>query len=215
MLTEARLIKERAPGGSRLTRAEKKQRTRLQLIEAALDVMAERGITATRTIDVAKRAGVAHGTVFVHFPTREDLITAVVDAHARQIGGRLHELAGDSATVRDVLTAHLAGLVEHEAFYARLVMEGPLLPAYPRATLLGIQSAISAHLAEAAEREMAAGRVRRMPVYLLFNTWLGLVHHYLCNRELFAPGESVLERWGPTLLNHYLGLIGPDEEGGE
>ncbi len=110
------------------TRADKKQQTRILLIETALDLMAERGIAATRTIDVAERAGVAHGTVFVHFATRDDLVTAVVGEHADQIAGRLHELAGDGATVKDVLAAHLAGLAEHEAFHSRLVMEGPLLP---------------------------------------------------------------------------------------
>jgi AcrR family transcriptional regulator len=198
-----------------ITRTEKKQQTRGLLIATALDLMAERGITATRTIDVAERAGVAHGTVFVHFPTREDLVAAVVGEHAGQIAVLLHELAGEGVTVRDILSAHLAGLGEHEAFYARLVMEGPLLPPYARATLLGIQSAISARLAEAAEREMVAGRIRRMPIPLLFNTWLGLVHHYVGNRELFAPRQSVVERWGPTLLDHYLGLLRPDGEGGE
>ncbi|MGB5381619.1 MAG: TetR/AcrR family transcriptional regulator [Acidimicrobiia bacterium] len=196
------------------TRADKKQQTRILLIETALDLMAERGIAATRTIDVAERAGVAHGTVFVHFATRDELVTAVVGEHADQIAGRLHELADDGATVRDVLAAHLAGLAEHEAFHARLVMEGPLLPRYARATLLGIQSAISAHLAQAAEREMADGTIRTMPIYLLFNTWLGLIHHYLGNRELFAPGQSVVERWGPTLLDHYVGLLRPNGEGG-
>ena len=195
------------------SRVERKQRTRSQLIETALDLMAELGINATRTVDVAERAGVAHGTVFLHFPTREDLVVAVVDSHVERVAARLHELAGDGVTVEDVLSAHLAGLGEHEAFYSRLVMEGPSLPPLARATLLGIQSAISAHLAQAAEKAMAAGEIREMPVYLLFNTWLGLVHHYLGNRELFAPGESVLDRWGPTLLDHYLGLLRPCEGG--
>lgn len=197
------------------TRIERKQQTRQLLIDAAIDLMSERGITDTRTIDVAELGGVAHGTVFLHFPRREDLIDAVVGEHAGRIARRLHELAGGGVTVRDVLAAHLEGLGEHEAFHARLVMEGPLLPPYARATLLGIQSAISGHLADAAERGMAAGEVRTMPVHLLFNTWLGLVNHYLVNRELFAPGESVVERWGPTLLDHYMGLLRPDAERGE
>jgi AcrR family transcriptional regulator len=198
-----------------LSRGKRKELTRSALIEAALELMADQGITATRTIDVADQARVAHGTVFVHFATRDDLIAAVVGRHAGEIAGRLHELGRERGSVREVLEGHLEGLAEHEAFYARLVMEGPLLPPYARATLLGIQSAISAHLATAAEREMAAGRIRRMPVDLLFNTWLGLVHHYIGNRELFAPGHSVVERWGPTLLDHYLGLLSPTTQGGE
>ena len=45
---------------------------------------------------------------------------------------------------------------------------------------------------------------------LLFNTWLGLVNHYLVNRDLFAdPGESVIARRGESLLDHFMALIGP------
>lgn len=197
------------------SRSARKEQTRSALIDAALDLMADQGITATRTIDVAERAGVAHGTVFVHFATRDDLIAAVVSRHAGEIAVRLHELGRGRGSVREVLEGHLAGLAEHEAFYARLVTEGPLLPPYARATLLGIQSAISANLAAAAEQEMDEGRIRRMPMDLLFNTWLGLVHHYIGNRELFAPGQSVIDRWGPTLMNHYLGLLSPTRQGGE
>lgn len=214
MLTERQLTQCSRTTGEAVTRVERKRQTRVHLIETALDLMAERGIAATRTIDVAERAGVAHGTVFVHFPTRDDLVAAVVGEHAIRIGRRLHELAGEGVSVRDVLGAHLEGIAEHEAFHARLVTEGPLLPSYARATLLGIHSAISAHLSEAAEWGMDAGEIRRMAVPLLFNTWLGLVHHYIGNRELFAPGESVVARWGPILLDHYLGLIGPADGGG-
>jgi hypothetical protein len=47
-----------------------------------------------------------------------------------------------------------------------------------------------------------------MPLHLLFNTWIGLVNHYLVNRELFAPGASVIERRGAELLDHFMNLIG-------
>jgi len=48
-----------------------------------------------------------------------------------------------------------------------------------------------------------------VPMHLLFNTWIGLVHHYVCNRDLFAPGESVIARRGSVLLDHYMGLLAP------
>jgi len=164
-------------------------------------------------VDMA--AGVAHGTLFVHFPTRDDLIAAVIEESGQRIAARIHDLARAGTTVHEILVAHLEGLAEYEAFYARLVMEGPLLPPHAQATLLGIQSAISWLLAGVAEHEMAVGAIRPMPTHLLFNTWLGLVHHYVCNRELFAPGGSVLERWGPVLIDHYEALLRPGCKGGE
>ena len=49
--------------------------------------------------------------------------------------------------------------------------------------------------------------MRKLPIHLLFNTWLGLVHYYLMNADLFAPGESVLSRYQDELVSHFLALI--------
>ena len=49
-----------------------------EILEAALDVFAERGFTATRMDDVAARAGVTKGTVYLYFKTKEELFKALV-----------------------------------------------------------------------------------------------------------------------------------------
>ncbi|QVL31335.1 TetR/AcrR family transcriptional regulator [Telmatocola sphagniphila] len=47
---------------------------------AALDLFAERGFAATRMEDIAERAGVTKGTVYLYFPTKEELFKAIVRA---------------------------------------------------------------------------------------------------------------------------------------
>ncbi len=49
-----------------------------ELISAALDLFVERGFSATRLDDVAARAGVSKGTLYLYFPSKEDLFKAVV-----------------------------------------------------------------------------------------------------------------------------------------
>ena len=188
-----------------------KVRTRQHLIETAFEQFAEHGLTTTRTADIAKAAGVSHGTVFVHFPTQEALLSAVIEEFGVRVARRLHELAVSNRSLRDVLAAHLRGLAEVEPFYTRLVIEGRMLPASARSTVIVIQSAISFHLGQAAEREISAGTIAPFPIHLLFNTWVGLIHYYLANGDLFASGESVLVRYGQELLEHYLCLIAPRE----
>lgn len=190
-----------------MTRQERKERTRRILLKAALEQFARTGLVATRTLDIARRAGVSHGTIFVHFATREALVAAVIDEFGKRVAKRMHELASEGRGVKEVLKAHLRGLSEFEPFYARLVTEGPLLPQEAGSALIAIQSAISLHLNQAAEREMDAGAVRQIPAHLMFNTWVGLVHYYLANREAFAPRESVLEKHGGELVEHFMNLI--------
>jgi AcrR family transcriptional regulator len=188
-------------------RQAQKDQTQKQLIAVAFDEFSREGFMVTRTSDIAKAAGVSHGTIFVHFATREDLLIAVIEEFGHRVAGRMHELANQGGSVREVLEAHLQGLTEVEAFYRRLVSESSLLPSGAQSALVAIQSAISIHLSQAAEQEMAAGKIRKIPLHLLFNTWIGLIHYYLSNAPLFAPGESVLKRYGPELLEYFISLI--------
>ncbi|MEO8542573.1 MAG: TetR family transcriptional regulator [Burkholderiaceae bacterium] len=49
-----------------------------ELLSAALDLFVEKGYAATRVEEVARRAGVSKGTLFLYFPSKEDLFKAVV-----------------------------------------------------------------------------------------------------------------------------------------
>jgi len=52
-----------------------------ELLAAALDLFVERGYAATRLDDVAARAGVSKGTLYLYFENKEDLFKAVVREH--------------------------------------------------------------------------------------------------------------------------------------
>ena len=49
-----------------------------EILDAALACFAERGFAATRLDDVAARAGITKGTLYLYFPSKEDLFKAVV-----------------------------------------------------------------------------------------------------------------------------------------
>jgi AcrR family transcriptional regulator len=49
-----------------------------EIVAAALDLFAERGFAATRLDDVAARAGVSKGTLYLYFDSKEELFKAVV-----------------------------------------------------------------------------------------------------------------------------------------
>jgi TetR/AcrR family transcriptional regulator len=59
-----------------------------ELLDAALDLFVEKGFAATRAEEVAARAGVSKGTLFLYFPSKEELFKAVV---RENISGRFGE----------------------------------------------------------------------------------------------------------------------------
>src|SRR6202000_3218123 len=52
-------------------------RNRERIVAAAVEVFAERGLEAS-TAEIAQRAGVGEATLFRRFPTKDDLVTAIV-----------------------------------------------------------------------------------------------------------------------------------------
>lgn len=49
-----------------------------RILDAALDIFAERGFAGAPTAEIAKRAGVAEGTIFKHYKTKKELLLGVV-----------------------------------------------------------------------------------------------------------------------------------------
>lgn len=49
-----------------------------QILEAALDVFGEKGLAAARLDDIAKRAKLAKGTIYLYFPNKDELFRAVI-----------------------------------------------------------------------------------------------------------------------------------------
>jgi AcrR family transcriptional regulator len=58
---------------------DKRQRTRAQLLEAAREVIREKGFHAVSMEEVARRAGMSRGAIYGNFRNREDLIFGVVE----------------------------------------------------------------------------------------------------------------------------------------
>ena len=55
----------------------KSEDKRNAIIDAATHLFAERGLTAAPTSEISKQAGVAEGTLFTYFKTKDDLINAL------------------------------------------------------------------------------------------------------------------------------------------
>ena len=59
-------------------RQRRKQERPQELLDAARDLFVEKGFAATRTEAVAARAGVSKGTLYLYYPSKEELLKAVV-----------------------------------------------------------------------------------------------------------------------------------------
>ena len=183
-----------------------KEATRESIVRTAMRVYSQRGFFVS-TSEIAKETGIAHGSIFAHFPTRDELQLCTLNRIAEELGERLHNLSLAGEDLQKLLNAHIDILKEYETFYIHLISELPSLPPQAKQMLISIHSFTSQHFSEAIEKAVQKGTVKDIPSHMLFNTWIALLHYYLQNKDLFAPEESVLTRYKEILISSYIALI--------
>lgn len=75
-------------------RQRRKQARPQELLDAALALFVEKGFAATRAEEVAARAGVSKGTLYLYYPSKEELFKAVVRRNLSKLIAEGVELAG-------------------------------------------------------------------------------------------------------------------------
>lgn len=68
-----------------MTQEERSQKSRAQVLEAALDLFSHKGYGATSVRDIATRAGLSTGSVYHHFPDKETVFQTLLDQYWQAI----------------------------------------------------------------------------------------------------------------------------------
>ncbi len=163
-----------APSGARAKRSAER---RDAILAAALDEFAARGFAATRLEDVAKRADVAKGTIYLHFADKETLFQELVRLELSPVVGALERASHADVPFRQV-TDQLIEVFVREIFETRrkdvirlVLTEGPRFPKlaefYYREVIARAMEAIRAILRRAHERgELSSDALVRFPQLL-------------------------------------------------
>lgn len=191
----------------------RKQERPDEILDAALAELVANGYGATRIEQVARRAGVAKGTVYLYFPSKEELFKSVV---RRSIAGRFRSF-GDAAhgftgsteeLVHGPLRRLLSGFLQSQArgLVRILVAEAHLFPDlaefYYREVVAPALDALRAVIARGeATGELRPTALPRLPQVLLAPAALVIVWEALFSRYEALDQEALLDAYLDLLLD--------------
>jgi AcrR family transcriptional regulator len=138
-----------------------------ELLEAALDVFFEKGFAAARLEDIAARAGVSKGTIYLYFESKDDVFEALVRSIPLPNIEQLRALAADKSIPADVMLRRvltfLGGVLRDERMtkFPRLVIgEGGRFPKLAETYKREVISRGVAIIGAIVERGIEEGRFR-------------------------------------------------------
>lgn len=88
------------------------EETRSRLVEAAVEVFAERGYEGARVTDITRAAGLSSGAIYAHYTSKAELLVDAIRAHGPNEVARLLE-DGDVRTPFPDLLVQLGASLEH------------------------------------------------------------------------------------------------------
>lgn len=168
-----------------------------ELLDAALDTFRERGFAATRMEDIAARAGVSKGTIYLYYPSKEAVFEALVRANLlpriAAIQAGMAGVAGTAAERLRMLVTAFAKVSEDARLIAlpKLVLAEagnfPDLARFYRQEVVGRGLALVGGILE---QGMAAGEFRRLDPMVTARLFMAPMIVAALWRTTFAPIEE-------------------------
>ncbi|MGH6789801.1 MAG: TetR/AcrR family transcriptional regulator [Pseudolabrys sp.] len=182
----------RKQGGNREARSAARREA---ILTAALEEFSERGFAATRLDDVARRAGIAKGTIYLYFRDKESLFQELIRSTLTPLVGTIEAL-GKVDIPAAVLAERIVQLFVHEIFGTRrkdvvrlMISEGRRFPKlaefYYREVLSHIMAAVRALMTRAAARGEVPEALARFPQLIAAPGLVAIIWNGLFDR--FAP----------------------------
>ena len=166
----------------------KGERTHQAILDAAYDLIIEQGYAATSVRQIAERAGLALGSIYNHFASKEEIFHAIVrERHPFfQIVPILNSVQGESAEefVRKAAHTLVDQLGHHPDFLNLMLTEMVEFKGSHVASLFGTFFPMLLPLSE--RLRGLDGNIRPIPPFVLVRAFLGMFFSYYITETLMA-----------------------------
>jgi len=170
---------------------------RERLLQAALRLFAANGVQNTSTAEIAVEAGVASGTLFLYFPTKQYLVNELVILVSKQEAEHINSLLNPSMSVRDTFFTIWDGSI-------RWLLDNPEVFQYSQQVRHSGQISEAATLEsgkyfsfyyETIQRGLQEGCIKPYPIDLiggfLYQDIVAVMNHIRMQPDQNAPEETI------------------------
>jgi AcrR family transcriptional regulator len=190
-MTEQSVIiigREMSPKISVENREQYRHNRREQILDAALQLFSQQGFVGTNVDDIAQKAGIAKGTLYLYFKSKDDIFNAIL--FERSFINHLTDLNGtDQQSIENVLT-QIA-----ENFYANSQSYVPLLrmvlsdicrfPEHAETLYRDIILKGNKIIADYLNEQVATGKIRPLEdAFLTARAFMGMMITHLLTQDL-------------------------------
>lgn len=192
-----------------------KEATRQRIVEAAIEVFAEKGYHDAGVDDIVRRSETSKGAFYFHFPSKEDIFRALVDALAGRITLSVQNAIGGEERGIDKVDAALSAvfstLARHQKLAKILLVSAVGLGRTTDERFVAQRRRFAGLIRVHLDQAVADGSIPAQDTELAAYAWLGAVNEIVV-RWLYTGQPDPLDSALPALRGLLLRSIGAKQE---
>ncbi|MFD3261606.1 TetR/AcrR family transcriptional regulator [Paenibacillus lentus] len=171
----------------------------IKIIQAAVEIFAEKGYAASSTSEIAQKAGVAEGTIFRHYKTKKDLLLSIVSPMMTRLIAPFiwkdfkEVLESEYPTIEEFLYALAVNRLnfarKHLKIIKILLQEIPFQPVLQEEFKKHIGTKVFHRFAEIVEHFKGKGQIIQMPTPSLLRFSASAMAGMFITRFLIFPDQ--------------------------
>jgi len=184
-----------------------KQFTREKIIGAAKQIFIEKGIINTATSQIAEAAGIAHGTLFLHFPSKDSLVIELLDVELAKFSDNIKQLIIETTDIETILEQYLDLIQAEEGFFSSLARELPNYKDELRRKILFRESLIREHFHQVIEKGIKQNIYADVDIPSTLTFLFGTINYYLSLKTSFVQEESVINKFHKQIIDVFMKIL--------
>lgn len=168
-----------------------------KIILAAIESFSEKGYAATSTSEIAKKAGVAEGTIFRHYKTKKDLLLGIVAPMLSKIIAPIiikdlykvldHKYEYFEDFLRAMMKNRIIFIKNNMPLFKILIQEIPFHPELKEYFKENIAKEVIGRFYKLVEYYQQKGQIIEVPPYSIIRMTLSILFGFILTRYLLLP----------------------------
>lgn len=189
------LIRQHRPSYKELGKMRRVAERRAQIIEAAARVFAQKGFHQATTKEIAQEAGIAEGTIYLYFASKEDLLVAVLTQPTvslfLEIAGDAESLGDDDAAILGQALRAALAMGQQYADYLRLFLSAiqSVGDDVRQQVYLRLEEQIGPAFQGYVQQRIAAGAFRDLDARVVTEALVGMCLIFIITQELLQARQ--------------------------
>lgn len=195
-------------------REQYRQDRREMIMDAAVKVFGEKGFAGAAVADIAAAAGIAKGTVYLYFPSKEEIFTAILSERSflPYMADLMLENQPLDVTLRNIAESYYCFLDANLPIYRIVIADSYHFPERARQVYCEVILKGNQALADFLEGQSIAGVIRPLPdPFLTARTFLGLLSTHILSQEILGGKEITPideDAWIEEIIRVFLEGVG-------